>query len=183
MRQFEVILHKQTPKVKTEVNIESQDDLQLVSDFCDYAAMQRNCAGLAANQVSSEGRLSKRFFAMKRGRGMVAIINPVIIGLSDHKAVMHEGCLTWPGKRIIAERHHIIDVRYHTLDREDKHKNLVGKWITVGMSEILTGYEAQVFQHEINHLNGVEEKFGYEGVRVGRNEPCPCGSEINGIPM
>lgn len=49
--------------------------------------------------------------------------------------------------------------------------NLEGKKIY----RTFDGFQAQVFQHECNHIDGVPEHFEGEK-KVGRNEPCVCGS-------
>ena len=50
--------------------------------------------------------------------------------------------------------------------------------------ETFTGFTAQVIQHEIDHIDGIEEELYPKGEgalhisneKVGRNDPCPCGS-------
>ena len=39
----------------------------------------------------------------------------------------------------------------------------------------LTGWDAQVYQHEMDHLDGIAEKFSQDD-KIGRNDPCKCGS-------
>lgn len=180
MKRFEIILYKQTPAIKTEVNVKSQKDLTLIKEFCSFGRGVKECAGLAANQVTSPdtGRISKRFFAMFNGRDTRAFINPKILAYRGHDSIMHEGCKTWPGKRIIAHRCLTIEVEYHTfISSVSSAPNTELK--TEYVKELLTGWTAQVFQHEMDHLNGVEEKFSYQGnKKVGRNEPCPCKSGL-----
>ena len=67
-----------------------------------------------------------------------------------HKYETIEGCKTWVGKDIIAERHQAIVVEY---------ENIAGEKI----KRHILGFEAQIFQHEINHLNGIEEVVVEEG--------------------
>ena len=50
-----------------------------------------------------------------------------------------------------------------------------------GVAKELTGREAQIFQHETDHLDGVAVNVAKRGAAVssalpGRNDPCPCGS-------
>jgi peptide deformylase len=82
---------------------------------------------------------------------------------------MEEGCLTWPNKTILAKRYPKITVSFWTQD---------GSFVK---DFALSDYEAQVWQHEVCHLEGIEEKFKpNQGNRsenkVGRNSECPCGS-------
>ena len=103
---------------------------------------------------------------------MKIVIDPHItkyIGLKEDKA---EGCLTWKGQKIIAERHRAVEVDYFNMD---------GEHIT---GEIHKGFEGQIWQHELNHLNGVEEEVvgqqhpEPQPVKAGRNDLCPCGSGL-----
>ena len=53
-----------------------------------------------------------------------------------------EGCLSFPGVRGMVPRHESITVEYY--DRMGAKKRIV-----------LRGFQARVFQHEIDHLNGI----------------------------
>ena len=74
------------------------------------------------------------------------------------------------GRTIIAERYPSILVSYWNQD---------SSFIE---NEFLDDYEAQVWQHEINHLDGKQEilkdlPIKKEERLPGRNEPCFCGSD------
>ena len=70
------------------------------------------------------------------------IINPVIRQYSKKKLPMWEGCLSLPGVAGQALRSDWVVVEY--LDEQgNKHK------------QKHTGFVAEVFQHEIDHLNGI----------------------------
>ena len=50
-------------------------------------------------------------------------------------------------------------------------------------TETFEGFNAYIIQHEIDHLNGItciDREYKREplkvGTKIGRNEPCPCGS-------
>lgn len=187
---FEIIPDQQTPKVPeiedTTLFLEKNRDVLI--EFLDYAKNCHNAIGLAANQVSADDeRLMLRMFAMKHfiARPYIdpddwgydvgqddeweILINPKIIEYIGIKETRCEGCLTWKGKTIVAERSRAVKVNYFT--EEDIEK-----------TEIFKGLDAQVIQHETNHLNGVEERIeGYHFpepklIEAGRNDSCPCGS-------
>ena len=165
MKYFEIILNQQTPFAKDLINLKDKKAIFFINGFCDFARTISNLAGLAANQVAYDNtRINARFFVMVKDDIIKPIINPEIIKVYGDTAIMHEGCKTWPGKTIIAKRYYKIDVGYYTFDGS--------------IQETLIGFDAQVFQHEMNHLDGIEEKFIYANNNVGRNEPCPCGSGI-----
>jgi len=173
---FEVIPNEQTPRVDDIEDIELfyiQNIDKLVA-FKAYAETLTNAAGLAANQCSVDGeRFMLRVFALKdlQRKTWRLIINPVITQYVGIKDIRAEGCLTWKGRVIIAERSRGVRVNYYD---EEGHP----------MSIFAEGFEAQVWQHEINHLNGVPEQIEYYGyaipkpIEVGRNEKCPCGSGL-----
>ena len=184
---FEIILNKQTPKVEPEQNwIKSTEDIKAMienhgdqfKEFLEYAKTKTTAVGLAANQVSLDGeRFMHRCFAIKDilGDGSWRLIfDPVITERSGIKIQKSEGCLTWPNQKIISERNRFIKVNYYTVD--DNFEEVIRI-----ENEEHEGFEAQIWQHEINHLNGFEEKvergsFLLHIKEPGRNDACPCGS-------
>ena len=178
---FEVILNKQTPAVDPLSNVKSlvEDHHEKLKAFLEYAKTKTTAVGLAANQVSLDGeRFMHRCFAIKNILGDGSwrlILNPVITERYGIKIQKSEGCLTWPHKKIISERNRFVKVSYYTVDENFEE-------ITFIENEEHEGFEAQIWQHEINHLNGFEEKVE-EGTfilhvkeQAGRNDSCPCGS-------
>jgi len=172
---FEVIPNEQTPRVPDIEDIELffiQNFKELIA-FKEYAETREDAAGLAANQCSIGGyRFMARVFALrnKEKGNMRLIIDPQIIEYIGIKELKCEGCLTWANKRVVAERSRAVRVKYY---------NEIGEPV---IGEIYRGFDAQVWQHEVNHLNGVEERIedltfvAPRPIEVGRNEPCPCGS-------
>ena len=71
-----------------------------------------------------------------------AIINPEILSYSNKKIKDWEGCLSVPSMRGLVPRHHQITVRYY-----DQQGNQIEKE--------LSGFLARIFQHELDHLNGL----------------------------
>ena len=71
-----------------------------------------------------------------------AIINPEILRSSSEKVKGWEGCLSVPSMRGLVPRHSKITVRYF-----DQQGNQLQKE--------LTGFIARIFQHELDHLNGL----------------------------
>ena len=180
MNEIMVIPNQQTPKVPEIENIELFfiQNIKRLQEFKEYAFGKFNAVGLAANQCSFDGeRFMVRVFALReindngnpQGNWRL-IIDPHITEYIGIKEIKTEGCLTWKGKVIVAERSRAVKVRYF---------NEIGEHIT---GEIYKGFDAQVWQHEINHLNGVEERVEErdfiepKAISVGRNEPCPCNS-------
>ena len=99
--------------------------------------------GLSANQVG----LAKRFFvigmnAFDDGRGDSVFINPEILEASEEPWDFEEGCLSVPGIHEVVTRPRTIKVRYLN-DRGET------------VEEVFTDYAARVYQHELDHLNGI----------------------------
>jgi len=172
---FEVIPNEQTPRVPDIEDIELffiQNTDKLVA-FKEYAETRDDAAGLAANQCSVDGeRFMLRVFALRDryDHTVRLIVDPEITEHIGIKELKCEGCLTWKGKTVVAERSRAVRVNYY---------NELGEKVS---GEIYKGFDAQVWQHEINHLNGVPEQIeeiGYlvpRPIEVGRNDKCPCGS-------
>jgi len=175
---FEVIPNEQTPRVPAVAFSDSKlyinhHAVELL-EFLNFAKSQTNAVGLAANQCSLDGeRFMLPVFAIRNmvTKNWSLIIDPHITEYSGIKEIKGEGCLTWKHMTIVAERHRKIKVDY--FDFLGNHHQ----------GEIIKGFEAQIWQHEVNHLNGVEEDVRIDfkeepPIEVGRNEPCPCGSGL-----
>ncbi len=73
---------------------------------------------------------------------LYVIINPEIVKASEEKIMGIEGCLSIPGLLGEVERHEALQVK--ALNRHGKPVKLK-----------VDGWLARIFQHEIDHLNGV----------------------------
>ncbi|NLV91285.1 MAG: peptide deformylase [Firmicutes bacterium] len=94
--------------------------------------------GLAAPQIG----ISERIIVVDTGDEIVALFNPVIDEMSQDQDIDVEGCLSIPGKRGYVQRATEIVVSGWQED---------GKPVRYRVS----GYPARIFQHEIDHLDGV----------------------------
>jgi len=144
------ILRVVTPEIiKVTLGLKKEiSDLSLILKKGD------NAAGLAAPQIG----LNKRFFGTKEiGNGSVRIfINPKIektFGEMVFPVILEneveddfwEGCLSFPDYFGTVKRYLKIKVSW----QEIKNDILIEKEETFG------GFEAIVFQHELDHLNGI----------------------------
>ena len=82
-----------------------------------------------------------------------AVINPEIVNISEETLMGVEGCLSIPGLVGEVERH--AEVQVKGLNRHGKPMKIKAK-----------GWLARIFQHEIDHLNGV--LFTERATRVWR---------------
>ncbi len=70
-------------------------------------------------------------------------LNPKIVKYSDDKQTVKEGCLSIPNRtEILNSRAQSITIEYDTINGEHK-------------TETIEGFTSVIFQHEIDHLNGI----------------------------
>jgi len=99
--------------------------------------------GLAANQVGILQRIILVTFNLGKGsQKIVPMINPEILDQSAEKISMEEGCLSLPGLYAHVSRPTWVRVAW---------QNPNG----VHIKKKLTGWESRIFQHELDHINGV----------------------------
>lgn len=186
-KDFEIIVFQQTPKVDPFVEpipVWIKENKVMLMEFMVFSKKYDTAIGLAANQVSWKSkRINSRFFVHRLGKDpedpFEMIIDPIIIEKCGIPQTELECCLTWPHQSIQVQRYLKIAVSYWTIDGEHVER------------KVLDRFDAQVFQHEMDHLDGVEEKFVNVntqlrriGEKVGRNDPCPCGAkDENGNPV
>ncbi|MBI2019401.1 peptide deformylase [Candidatus Daviesbacteria bacterium] len=94
--------------------------------------------GLAATQVG----LEESFFVAKDGKQFISVVNPKVLSVGKRTKKYFEGCLSVPNMWGEVRRALSIKVTY---------QDTAGKTVT----QTLTGIPAWIFQHEIDHLNGV----------------------------
>jgi peptide deformylase len=102
--------------------------------------------GLAAPQIGESLRLVVVEYAEDEDENAkpkkYVLVNPEIIKRSEEMVVDVEGCLSLPGLAGRVERHQAVTV---------KAKNRFGKPLKIEAE----GWLARIFQHEIDHLDGV----------------------------
>ena len=181
---LKVVTNEQTPKVDEIKNPEEwiKDNKAIINEFFNRSKETKNAVGLAANQledVNGDRFMYRMFCSKAEGEGdgeWKVFINPKIVKTHGEPQDRSEGCLTWPKKKIKAKRFLRIDVEWWNIDGVKKSKELFG-------------WEAQVWQHEQDHLDGIEEEvvavnhLTVKSEKVGRNVPCPCGKEVDGKPV
>lgn len=120
-----------------EKHIQSDETQELIDDL--IKTMQANEGiGLAAPQVNER----KRIIIVQTSKGPEAFIDPKITGRSILRTQSEEGCLSIPGIYGLVKRHRRVTVKAF-----DRHGKKIKKRVR--------GMEAIIFQHEIDHLNGI----------------------------
>ena len=101
-----------------------------------------NGVGLSANQIG----IKERAFVMisdMESQDTITCFNPKIVKESKEMVTMEEGCLSYPELFLDIARPETIVVKY-----EDEGKEL--------HKIKLTGFIARIFQHEYDHMEGID---------------------------
>ena len=115
----------------------TRDDLPIGQDLQDtLKANKDRCVGMAANMIG----VKKRIIIVNLGFRNLVMYNPVIEKKSESYEA-EEGCLSLEGVR--------KTIRYQNVEVEYLDEN----WKNQRMK--LSGWPAQICQHEIDHLNGI----------------------------
>ena len=110
----------------------------------DYATVQdpeNEGVGIAAPQVGVLRRMVAVQRFDKEGEPFEFFLNPEIVERIGEKQSGGEGCLSVPDMRGDVERWQKIRLRYHDEQFAER-------------EEIIEGFTAVIFQHELDHLDG-----------------------------
>ena len=127
------------------------DELQTLIDNMIETMRNANGVGLAAPQIGENRRLAvvealpdydEDDNEIPDTRDLFVIVNPEIVWTSNDVEDGIEGCLSIPG--YLGEVERPLSIRVRAQDRDGKKIKLK-----------LGGWTARIFQHEIDHLNGV----------------------------
>lgn len=134
-------------QAQTVENILADDCQNLIREMMDIVE-QAEGVGIAAPQIYQ----SLRIFIMSSKPNarypdaplmpVTAIINPEIVEACTEIEKGWEGCLSVPGMRGLVPRHKTIIVRY--FDQQGQ-----------AQQTVFTDFIARIFQHELDHLDGL----------------------------
>lgn len=125
-------------QVAALVPLDRIDELVMPHIYPMKALMRAHQAvGIAAPQVG----ISLRFFLMQMDGAARIVINPRIARRWGQVARLEEGCISFPGFKGMTLRHMHILVEWNTSAGERRKLELQGR-------------NAQIFQHEFDHLDG-----------------------------
>ena len=140
------------PVLKRKAHAVNKFDKNLQTVIDDMVETMREApgVGLAAPQIGlSERVIVVEYYEKEEDeekedapKKVWAMINPEITKASEETLVGVEGCLSIPGLVGEVERHAVIQVK--GLNRHGKPTKVKAK-----------GWLARIFQHEIDHLNGI----------------------------
>ena len=166
-----------------EVSID--EGLDIAKDLFNVLNKRQDGIGLAANQVGIDASV-----AVVNVREPIILINPKIIKQWE-PVPYFEGCLSFRGKSVQTQRYSNIVIKTEQEEAEwyfsgaPNPSDGKGSWEKQEQNKHdkeLRLLEAICVQHEIDHLNGMTISDRQiittitNEVKVGRNDPCVCGS-------
>lgn len=126
----------------TEEEIQSERIQALIENLIETMYHYPGTVGIAAPQVGESVQLFVMDATAKTTRDrLFVVINPTLQSQSQWK-YSREGCLSFPDYLVTVKR-----ARKITAHWQDK--------TTASQSEELKDFEAIIFQHELDHLNGI----------------------------
>ncbi len=114
-------------------------DFQDFLDTLTRTMFVENGIGIASPQV---GKNIRAIIVHLKKEGATAFINPTLIKTSEATTLFEEACLSVPEKYGLVRRHKRVTMQ--ALNRHGRHVELE-----------VSGLFAFVFQHEIDHLDGI----------------------------
>lgn len=134
------------------VVLEFTPELHQILDDMYQTMVRARGVGLAANQVG----LDLSMFIMKTKAGdLIEAINPFIVGFSQEKANLREGCLSAPNEfDTVEERCNEVELKYQ--DRNG-----------IAHRKTFSGIDAVCVQHEYDHINGI---FFFSKLKLNRQK-------------
>ena len=130
------LLHKKIKKCSYNL------DRSKLSYTLNENMFHHNGVGLSANQICIEERVFVMMVDLET-QETITCFNPKIIKESKDEVVMEEGCLSYPELYLEISRPSSIIIKY-----EDEGKNKI--------KNKLEGFIARVFQHEYDHMEGID---------------------------
>lgn len=134
-------------KSRRVIDFDSSELRELVGDMIDTMTAA-NGAGLAAAQIGVPQRVmifgfeSNSRYPEAEPVPFTILVNPEFTIVGDDKIGGWEGCLSVPGMRGFVRRY--ARIRYRGFDPQGK-----------SIEREADGFHARVFQHELDHLDGV----------------------------
>ena len=167
-----------------EVTLEEGN--KIATELFKILTERKDGIGLAANQVGIDASV-----AVVNVRNPIILINPEIVKQWD-EVPYYEGCLSYKGKGINTKRYKNIVITTEQEEGElyfsgaENPSDGKGSWEREDSNkqeQELRLLEVICVQHEIDHLNGmtIHDRQMITTIvnelKIGRNDPCSCGSE------
>ena len=179
-------IKENNPLIKSKLReVSVEEGLEIATKLFQILNERGDGIGLAANQVGIDAQV-----AVVNVREPLVLINPKIVS-KEVEIPYYEGCLSYPGKGVNTKRYRDVvisteqseaDWYFSGAEEDSEGKSVWDKGQMKQNAEMRT-LESVCVQHEIDHLNGIrcldrglDLTFKREKPKIGRNEPCHCGS-------
>jgi len=166
---------------KSEPVVSVEEAIGLVEALEKQLDKTSNGVGLAAIQIG----VPKQIGVIKQGDEKVVLINPTVVDFDDEFIFLKEGCLSFPYTFFNTKRYRNFTIDNYVIDGDELRKERQHFYFTDLDEEKHwnTGLITIAVQHEIDHFNGktihhheIKSKPIVSSGKIGRNEPCSCGS-------
>lgn len=124
------------------------DNLEWVDEMMQICQRSGIGVGIAGPQV---GFLKRVCYIDPTRKGGILAANPVIVSHSEATTMESEGCLSYPGVFVKIRRWQIVNISYTPIILRNN-RNVLSDQEVCSMVE---GLEGRIWQHEIDHLNGI----------------------------
>jgi len=139
-----------------------------------------NGIGLAAIQIGQ----NKRLGVIKKGNEFIHLINPELLEAEDEMIFVREGCLSFPDIFRDTKRYRQITIKNQRIEGDHFEDEKLVFYYSKEDEPGNDGLVCIAAQHELDHFDGkliidydikaIPAKR--ENEKIGRNNPCPCGS-------
>lgn len=168
------------PAMTVDDSVKQETILQIMQDLYDthFQNPQKVGVGLAANQIGYPYRIFLAHIsneaAEKRGADSLPVsfwVNPTYEPIGNETNLAPEGCFSVPEKfgrevkRFNSAQIHAQKIEF----TKDKNNRLTIVAIKNPESFKLAGFQARLFQHEIDHIDPERPKFYFEYMQGGIN--------------
>jgi peptide deformylase len=180
-----IITYSQNPallKQKSENVLDVAEAQDIIGKIKPMLAPDHVC-GIAAIQIG----IPRRLAVIKYRGDCFCLINPVVVECDEH-VYYREGCLSFPGKFITTQRYKHLTIKNQRIENNQFEEETLYFFHPEEDDKAYGGHDTNdtltiAVQHEIDHFDGIlytEREVKIEPVKkeskVGRNDPCPCGS-------
>lgn len=162
--------------------VESVEEAEVILKKLDMTlSATDNGVGLGAIQIG----VPKRVALIKWNGKVLKLINPEVIEAEGEIIFVNEGCLSFPNVFRNTKRYRDFTFKHQHIEDGKFVEETHSLYYSADPTEAgNNGLESIAVQHEIDHFDG-KLLVDYEEVKpepirrqkkVGRNDPCPCGS-------
>jgi len=180
-----------TLRTVSELVTSADEAREIIAKVQDIISKIDHGIGLAAIQINIPKKISviKNINKKKNDEeapDFIYLINAEVIEKEEEFIFINEGCLSFPNTYLNTKRyrHVVIKNQFINDNNELEDETLYAYYANDSNEKNSDGLIAIAVQHEIDHFSGKliidygmkSEPVKNENKKIGRNDPCPCGS-------